>query len=458
MLVGTVGENTTFCSNEVQVHDLQLPPPLFPAPMHEKDPPSDLYDDRWLPQVIVKCPDIDIIGEEYSLAEVTFSSRGRAYNRPNVGIKISGESTAGSSSKSYTIKLTEYGGEGIEGLKKRHFNKGMQDPSFLRRKIANDLAKVLGGGVEPMRSAYAEMSINGKHKGLFLFLERVDDDLIKWARAYKPSKIGSMYETISNGLSSPSFNLGGWELQEHNIEQSPSYEGQDLEKLWTVIHDTSSNLADFVNVEQVFLSGALNSIIKDIDGFWYPGSNNYQLYHDVVDGKWVLLVNDHDQILHDRTPRGFWLHPFTMETTEEVFYRRLTSDHVASWSTFHRDALRAVWTTSLPPYNYSHESVFVCRLGYFADLVKTHDVSDHPDAMSSLELRRSDLFFNLAIDSRQASSSFPNDSYPFALQQCYEKSTCKIVYGRECSLEDYEQDVPTVWIPQMCVTKSKMDL
>ena len=119
--------------------------------------------------------------EEYQ--EATLSLDGVAFEQ--IAVRTKGNSSLHSVANnpnserfSWKIDTNRYvDGQKICGLKKFNLNNGFKDPTLMREHIGYWLSTEIG--LPSPRTAYADLTINGQHLGLYTLVEHVDSEFIE---------------------------------------------------------------------------------------------------------------------------------------------------------------------------------------------------------------------------------------------------------------------------------------
>ncbi|MFM9944639.1 MAG: CotH kinase family protein, partial [Bacteroidia bacterium] len=205
--------------------------------------------------------------------------------------------------KPYKISFDEFENQQLEGLKKINLNNFTNDPSLLHDALSLKLLR--DAGLVAPRTSYIKLWVNGEYIGLYLAIENVDKEFLKFH--YGSSKNdGNLYKT-DRGASVP-LNWKG--------KQSKFYEEQGL-KLNTNETDTNwIKLISFINlinndyskdfkqkleasfdVHSYLKILAIEKCIRSFDSYW-GGGNNFYLYEH-PDGKIRWIPWDMNETFQD---------------------------------------------------------------------------------------------------------------------------------------------------------------
>jgi cysteine-rich repeat protein len=185
-------------------------------------------------------------------------------------------------------------GQELHGLDKIVLNNEISDPTLLDEHLA--YASYRRAGIPAHHSAHALVTFNGVPRGIYLAVESYDKEFLRHAFGAANDQ-GNLYEgAIVDFADSPD----DVELK-HEVEEGRSRD--DIRALAAAVNDTPAEgweaavgaLADLERFERFF---ALDAMWDDEDGYCF-GKNNYYLYDNPVDGKFVMLPHGMDVILLD---------------------------------------------------------------------------------------------------------------------------------------------------------------
>ncbi|MDP6945692.1 MAG: CotH kinase family protein, partial [Myxococcota bacterium] len=170
-----------------------------------------MADDAW--QSILTNPE----DEEYQ--EATLTIDGVATEQ--LAVRTKGNSSLNSvagnpNSERYSWKIDTnryVDGQKVCGLKKFNLNNGFKDPTLIREHIGYQLATEIG--LPSPRTAFADVTINGQHLGLYTVVEHVDSEFIeRW------------FDDDTGDLYKPDWPDG---TLQYKGDQFTDYEGIDIE-------------------------------------------------------------------------------------------------------------------------------------------------------------------------------------------------------------------------------------
>lgn len=219
---------------------------------------------------------------------------------PQVNVRLKGGwgSTRSYDQKSgFKVDLNDFDGRELFGLEKITLNNMVQDPSYVHESLAYDLFRA--AGVPAPRTGWTELLVNGELYGLMLVVETVDDAFLsRWFA----DKTGPLYE----GAYGVDFDPGrAWEFQH---DEGPDTGREQIEAIAQLLRQpaTDDNVAA---VEQLFDMDNLLTVmaIEALTMHWdgYSTSNNYRIYLNPDDGRFVMIPWGTDQTFVDR-----WMGPW----------------------------------------------------------------------------------------------------------------------------------------------------
>ena len=211
--------------------------------------------------------------------------------------------TTGSSTKpSLVLKFDEVmKGQKLGGLDKLVLNNALQDPSFLNEHIGYEVFRM--AGIAAPRTAHGLVTINGKAYGLYIVEEAMDKTFL--ARAFGSTfKNGNLYEgSLRDFVASQS--QGTWpnELDLKNeVEEMRSR--ADIRALAEIVKtasnaDYEAKLSQKLDFKAFLTAFAVAMILGEWDDYFYA-SNNYFLYDNPRDGRFVLIPHSPDWLWSPR--------------------------------------------------------------------------------------------------------------------------------------------------------------
>ncbi|UQA63157.1 CotH kinase family protein [Polyangium aurulentum] len=213
------------------------------------------------------------------------------------GIRQKGNSLVDLSDKpSFSVKLDAFDEDAdLHGLNKLLLNSSAQDPTFLRERLGADL--YARAGLPTARVAHAVVTLNGVDKGVYVVVEAIDKDFLR-RRFGEANGEGNLYEGPCCGDFVD--DIDHMELED---EKKEGRSRDDLIALAQVIQDApDAELAAKVDERLDFggfiTSYALDALIDHWDGYAYRG-NNYYVYNNPADGRFVFIPHGMDRILED---------------------------------------------------------------------------------------------------------------------------------------------------------------
>ncbi|WP_437598664.1 CotH kinase family protein [Sorangium sp. So ce590] len=195
---------------------------------------------------------------------------------------------------SFSIKIDEFDEEAeLDGLKKLLLNNAKQDSAFLREQIGGDLHD--RAGVPAARTAHAVVSLNGVDKGIYVVTEALDKRFLR-RHFGEVNDEGALYEGPCCGDFVD--DLGAAELDGGEDKGAAA-----LRALAAAIRDTpdeqlAAKLSQHLDLDRFITSFALEALVGHWDGYAYR-ANNYYMYKNPADGRFVFMPHGMDRILDD---------------------------------------------------------------------------------------------------------------------------------------------------------------
>lgn len=213
------------------------------------------------------------------------------------GIRQKGNALAALDDKpSFSVKLDETDDDAeLHGLHKLLLNASKQDPTLYREQLGAAMFTL--AGVPAARVAHARVSLNGDDLGIYVVVEGIDKRFLR-SRFGADNDEGNLYEGPCCGDFVD--DLLQLDLDD---EEKDGRSRDDLAALASVILNTpDADLADALG-ERLDLDGfltthALEAILDHWDGYSYR-LNNYYLYDNPADGRFVFLPHGMDRLLQD---------------------------------------------------------------------------------------------------------------------------------------------------------------
>ncbi|CUU06220.1 Por secretion system C-terminal sorting domain-containing protein [Candidatus Kryptobacter tengchongensis] len=208
-------------------------------------------------------------------------------------IRFKGHSSRYYPKKPFYIRFKK--GSEFEGWSRMGFNAMYTDKSLMREQLTWDLWRAMGM-IGP-ETYYANLYINNKNYGLYLFVERIDETLKRNPEKFGFSPGGSLYEPSDNyhcgDLSIPTDSSNYYLCYEKKFPADSNY--SDLIQLIQEINQTPvENFHEFV--ERRFFSESLINwfVLNTLTHMGDTYNKNYYLYHDSVSDKWLIIPWDYD--------------------------------------------------------------------------------------------------------------------------------------------------------------------
>jgi spore coat protein H len=206
------------------------------------------------------------------------------------------------------------------GLRRFHLNNSVQDPSFMRSKLASEL--FLKAGLPTARINFASVTLNGRNLGLYLLVEATDETFLK--RRFGAAD-GNLYEGANQDIADP---------LEIDWSSSAKTDRSDLQALLSICAEADltkrwAGLKQMLNVNEFASFMAMEVLVGHFDGYSMD-INNYRVYHDAKSGKFSFIAHGMDLTFHnpvlrqDRRWRGIVARAFH-ETADgrKLFHERL---------------------------------------------------------------------------------------------------------------------------------------
>lgn len=217
------------------------------------------------------------------------------------GIRQKGNTAIALSDKpSFSIRFDEFDSEArLHKLNKILLNSSVQDPSLLREKLGAEAH--VRAGLPAARIAHAQVTFNGEDSGIYVVVEAVDADLLR-LHFGEGNEEGNLYEGPCCGdfALDADYRQNQMELDD---EKKDDRNRNDIEALAQVIVNASdatfsTDVDRLLDLDQFMKLYALEVMLLHWDGFAF-GKNNYYLYNNPVDSRFVFLPHGMDRTLAD---------------------------------------------------------------------------------------------------------------------------------------------------------------
>jgi spore coat protein H len=189
-----------------------------------------------------------------------------------------------SSKPSFSIRSPK---KNLFGRKKLLLNNSSQDPSFLKWKIASEL--FTKAGVPSPEVSFARVNLNGKTLGLYLMLEPTDK---KFLKKHFSNDTGNLYEGHNQDMTDKldRDNGEGDDAQTDRQRLAAACLEPDLQKRWTKLNEV-------LDVNR-FLGFMATEVLVDHHDGYSMDRNNFRLYHNPADDKFLFLPHGLDLLFH----------------------------------------------------------------------------------------------------------------------------------------------------------------
>ncbi len=182
------------------------------------------------------------------------------------------------------------------GLEKLTVNNLVQDDSCIHETAGYALFRE--AGVPAPRTAYADVSLNGESKGLYLLVESQDNSL--FLEDWYDSDEGNLYEGAY-----------GQDLAQEHVEHFDQDNGddesrEDLYALAAALDEVEAwegdesyeLLRSLIDMDEYLDFAATEIYLGHWDGY-SPSANNYKIHHDPDSDRWTFLPWGADQLFED---------------------------------------------------------------------------------------------------------------------------------------------------------------
>lgn len=242
-----------------------------------------------------------------------------------------------SGSPSFNVKIDEFDkAASLHGLTKLLLNSSRHDESFLRELIAADMHA--RAGLPAARVAHASLRFNGSDLGIYVVVEAITKDFL--ADRFGDDGDGNLYEApcCVDFVDDPS-------LMVLDDEADDGRSRDDIEALAQVIKSTpdealAEELDELLDFKAFITGYALDAALGHWEGYSF-GLNNYSMYNNPDDGRFVFLAQGMDRVLTDPESEDGWA-KFDPETAPTARLSRRIREVPALSALFHGELSRVV--------------------------------------------------------------------------------------------------------------------
>jgi spore coat protein H len=246
-------------------------------------------------ELSITASDIDALAQNpRNDVPIVVQFAGKRVTNTTVHLKGTGSFRPISEKPSFSIRSTE---PNLFGRKKLLLNNSSQDPSFLKWKIASEL--FTKAGVPASEVSFARVTLNGAKLGLYLMVEPADKKFLK--KHFKDAT-GNLYEGDNKDITDVLDKDGGDANQEQQDVRrlANACLEEDLRKRW-------KRLNEVLKVDEFLSFMAVEVLVDHRDGYCMD-RNNFRLYHNPADDKFVFLPHGLDLLFYStdlRPSRSF---------------------------------------------------------------------------------------------------------------------------------------------------------
>jgi hypothetical protein len=217
-----------------------------------------------------------------------------AFVLPYVGLRLKGRASFHPIDRkpSLKIRFDKYmRSQRFLGLRRLTLNNLEQDPSMVRERLAFHVFR--RAGIPAPLCNSARVFLNGEYYGLYTNIQTLD---LAFLETHFGRARGNLYDLSKDhyGIDLEPRFKASFELKTNRAENRTA----DLDALLEAVGGPGADIADeatsMVDLDQWLAVGAVQAVIADWDGY-FGGTNNYELYHDVDRGRFVLLPWGCDQ-------------------------------------------------------------------------------------------------------------------------------------------------------------------
>ena len=269
---------------------------------------QSIFDDTQLPEIYIEI-DADSLAwiydnvqsDKYFHADMRYVNNEIDTLIPDIGFRLRGNTSREAQKKSFKVSFNEFNdNRRFYGLKKFNLNGEHNDPSIIRSKLCWHLFDQMN--VEASRANHVKVYINSSYYGLYINTEHYDDIFLS---SRFNNNVGNFYKClwpadltyISENPDDYKFFANDrrtYELKTN--EKTDNY--SDLAHLIKIINQSpntsfADSLYQYFDVWNFLKVLSINVLTGSWDDYWFL-KNNYYLYNDIQQGKFVFVPYDYD--------------------------------------------------------------------------------------------------------------------------------------------------------------------
>ena len=209
-----------------------------------------------------------------------------------IGVRQKGVSSRSMGTPGLSLKFDELvAGQRLHGLDRLVLDNSLEDASLLNKHLIYGLYR--RAGLPAARLSYGVVTVNGRFLGVYLVKEAIDREFLACAFG-REHRRGNLYEGQETDFATDPMRV------ELKHEQEEGRRRDDLLALAALLSappasDFPARLATLVDVDQVLTAYAIEAVMANIDNYHY-NSNNYYLYANPRDGRFVLIPHGADHL------------------------------------------------------------------------------------------------------------------------------------------------------------------
>ncbi len=279
------------------------------AHAHVKNPgPGKLFDDTRVHtiEILIDTADLSAMNNDRESNEMhpaTFVIHyaDNSDTITNVGVRPKGNFSRDDTKISFKISFNTFKkGRKYKGIEKLNINAYMHEPTHLRAHLSAQFYAF--AGLPAIRTAFADVYVNGDYYGLYNMVEHVDEEFTK-------SRFGSKDGNLYKCLLGANLTYQGPDVSKYDtlMDKRPKYELKTNEDAYdysglieltdiltnTPLNELEVRLEQRFNVEDYIKCMAVEVLLGGWDGYllW---CNNYYLYDNPETGKFEFIPYDFD--------------------------------------------------------------------------------------------------------------------------------------------------------------------
>lgn len=231
---------------------------------------------------------------------------------PMTGIRQKGglgSSSSLSGKPGFSVKLNEFVvGQRLDGMEKILLNNAQEDPTFVSEHVGYEMHRRVG--LWAPRTSHGVVTLNGQVYGIYVLKEAISEDFL--ARNFgEANDAGNLYEGYYHAADQ---SLGDFVTHTEELDLKDEVEDMrtrdDVIALVAAVAGASDAEFEAMVGQRLDLDAYITQLAMDsLLGYWdsyHYFLNNYYLYDNPADGRFVYVPQGMDQLQYSNFDAGAW--------------------------------------------------------------------------------------------------------------------------------------------------------